>query len=720
MERILKLRYVTLVSLLAVAAFLVLQGRGADPAEAIDTFTIDYDVALSDSSAGANATITEFFTIGATDAFFDDDRVVLSTPADPGGVTGWATPDYASVAIGAVVGSSISASTIGIANSPCSQIAPVPFDPLVNAVTDVTGPNDGDPDGPAADAWDGFKDLNADGLADSVTEYPFFLEGVLPQNSSTSTHPSVSTGDPDTGGPPLARLSGRVLNFAGQVGTHVALELLIYSPGQLEDLFGILAADGYPMVIVLENPDDNRPSTPSTITDVCAPLTTFITRAGRSSDNPASPAAEPVVDIWTNPSSASTQTFTADLTSIPDADHDGLDNSLDTCPFIANLENPRLGGDAGDPDGDGIDSACDNTSIFTPAPKTLNPLPWSATSPCRFGAGDDGLEETCDAEVLVIGGFGFLNRDDKCPMHFDVTDADSDGDGIGDVCDIGAGAEDDSANACSAVLIGPASNPGPFDLFTAECGTADACTGVGAGIDDDGDLVIDDGCAGGPSAAGGSPDVVDGSPINVRPTATVSILELHDISIVGLKGASKTKSGETHGYSVRLRNDSPEDETIPVLIAAAAVSGCAKPGLDWTGAEGGGPDGIPDDFTPDADITADFPIVVEDAVEVIFPPVNNFIGTDVTLKAGKQKQGIDFNVIYGDCPLAATGPEDKTPTDYIVVVDVCHSGDGDPLGFFSAGDCPTFQAPDGGLDTNFGNDSRTTLLINNTEFFKIP
>ena len=135
MGRVMKLRNVALVSLLAVAAFMVLLGRGADPAEAIDTFTIDYDVTLSDASTGANADIVEFFSIGSTDAFFDDDRVVLSTPADPAGLVGWAEPNYGSVAIGAVVGSSISSSTLGIANSPCSQIAPVPFDPLVNGTT---------------------------------------------------------------------------------------------------------------------------------------------------------------------------------------------------------------------------------------------------------------------------------------------------------------------------------------------------------------------------------------------------------------------------------------------------------------------------------------------------------------------------------------------------------------------------------------------------------
>ena len=58
-------------------------------------------------------------------------------------------------------------------------------------------------------------------------------------------------------------------------------------------------------------------------------------------------------------------TFTMYSVSQGDADGDGIENDLDTCPFDVNEGDPRVAGD-GDPDNDGLDSACD------PEPEVAN------------------------------------------------------------------------------------------------------------------------------------------------------------------------------------------------------------------------------------------------------------------------------------------------------------------------------------------------------------
>ncbi len=68
-----------------------------------------------------------------------------------------------------------------------------------------------------------------------------------------------------------------------------------------------------------------------------------------------------------------------------DADGDGYENSLDTCPLALNVGNPRITGD-GDLDSDGLDAVCDpNDNV----------------------AGGTNSDEDGD---------GYLNRQDNCPL----------------------------------------------------------------------------------------------------------------------------------------------------------------------------------------------------------------------------------------------------------------------------------------------------------------
>jgi len=134
-----------------------------------------------------------------------------------------------------------------------------------------------------------------------------------------------------------------------------------------------------------------------------------------------------------------------------DADNDGIQNSLDTCPFAANKGSPTIpnDGDAvdtsvlGDADGDGLNSVCDPND---------DPLGGGATS---------------DQD-----GDGYSTRQDNCPLISngqDQTDEltrnqeDDDLDSIGTACDPEplAGAGDlIQVNLEGEVVIGAGSGPG--------------------------------------------------------------------------------------------------------------------------------------------------------------------------------------------------------------------------------------------------------------------
>ena len=94
------------------------------------------------------------------------------------------------------------------------------------------------------------------------------------------------------------------------------------------------------------------------------------------------------------------------LQSERDADDDGMENTLDTCPTSGNPDSfdPRNTDSPGDNDKDGIPNICDPTPD-----ENLN-------------AGDQD-------------GDGFLNRGDNCPIVANADQADADRDGLGNLCD---------------------------------------------------------------------------------------------------------------------------------------------------------------------------------------------------------------------------------------------------------------------------------------------
>jgi hypothetical protein len=129
--------------------------------------------------------------------------------------------------------------------------------------------------------------------------------------------------------------------------------------------------------------------------------------------------------------------YTWTAAAIPeDADGDGVPDSEDNCPAVANP------GQA-DVDGDGIGDACDpctdvdndgycaETDDCDDTDASINP---GATEICG-----DGIDQDCSGADLECNadddGDGIPNLEDNCPAVANPDQTDTDGDGIGDVCD---------------------------------------------------------------------------------------------------------------------------------------------------------------------------------------------------------------------------------------------------------------------------------------------
>jgi hypothetical protein len=127
-----------------------------------------------------------------------------------------------------------------------------------------------------------------------------------------------------------------------------------------------------------------------------------------------------------------------------DSDGDGIDDSVDNCPFVFNPFQQDF-------DGDGVGDACDNC-VFAPNPDQTNSdtdALGDACDNCDFTANPDQadadgdlLGDTCDncpnfpnsfQEDLDADGVGDVC--DNCPFLANTNQQDSDGDGVGNACD---------------------------------------------------------------------------------------------------------------------------------------------------------------------------------------------------------------------------------------------------------------------------------------------
>ncbi len=357
-----------------------------------------------DSSPGAKSDITSTFGIEAPDANFA--AVVNFTPP------GWTVASDADVTDGAIVARLFSQAVLGFLNNACNTLLNVSFD-LMDATTNqsqtvIFNNEEGDSN------TDGEQFELVNGLPQGVTKYPDYLTRVL-----------VDHVDGGHALPLRARLYGQTVVSA----TNVSLNFAIFEPGVTVRDVTLDPALGYPSATVLQTgPDPNIQPAPAPITDFCSPLRTSTTTYGLSQDNPKTPGSEAGATFRANPSAAGDYGFVTFTAGLRDADNDGFENSLDSCPFIPNPGwDPRSLAYTGDKDKDGLPDNCD-------------PLPDDRANP----AGHGGINDH--------DGDGYENRQDNCPLDKNSlgiafinaggpdNQRDSDLDGIGDACDIaGAG-----------------------------------------------------------------------------------------------------------------------------------------------------------------------------------------------------------------------------------------------------------------------------------------
>jgi hypothetical protein len=351
-----------LAALLAAAAFLLLWPGDLSAQNGGSNFNPDVNVEVDGYWVSGEENVRINSNLYANNVMYD--AWVQFTPADWLVATGSSVPD------GAQVGDAWIGMNVGFDNGPCNtwvQADVTTLDCTTNTAVTVS-------------FADGFADANSNGLPDACDKYPAFLKTLFP------------------GITPRARYYGQ----ADVYGSPTSLNFVVFEPGTT--LYGTAfdPGSGYPMATVFNDP--TAAPAPSATTDVCTNWQRYESFWQRSSDNPDTFANEDGYLLRRNPSDWGNYNFATFVRGRPDADGDGIENQLDTCPLDGNWdENPRNGNG---PDGDGLDSVCD------PA--------W------------DVYNEDQD-------GDGYLNRGDNCPLNANgvggTNQADTDKDGIGNVCD---------------------------------------------------------------------------------------------------------------------------------------------------------------------------------------------------------------------------------------------------------------------------------------------
>lgn len=389
---------VTPVLLLALVVALA----AGDTARA-GTFNPILEVTIANDAAEEPSDFVVDFNLPEGDVNFAG--VVSFIPGDWGVVPGSAIP------VGTEVGGLDALATLGLLNSPCNQQLPVSFEFQNGSIDTGDEVSYFDDDGSGTPDFAEDKDNN--GIVDAVDKYPDFLNRIFPDLQ------------------PLRRSAG----IAIVAGLPILLQFLIFEPGtEINELIPSDEELGYPSVTVLLNAGDpDATPAPGAITDFCSELRSSNRSLGTSPDG---------INLYVNPQPG-TYTFTTVAVGQSDADGDGFENGLDTCPFDPNVGNPRVAG-SGDADNDGLDAACDPDDNQT------------------------NSDEYAD---------GYLNRQDNCPLvpngqpqdpdnpgPDETNQADRDLDQIGDACDPNPDQRDGdliTAQLTKDVVIGGGGPGGP-------------------------------------------------------------------------------------------------------------------------------------------------------------------------------------------------------------------------------------------------------------------
>jgi len=219
---------------------------------------------------------------------------------------------------------------------------------------------------------------------------------------------------------------------------------------------------------------------------------------GVTHDNPDTPANEGGIPIRTIPDTGTQIVGISYGASQRDADGDGFENALDTCPYTPDtVWNPHLQ-DTGAATGDS--DIYSGTSYPDGIPDTCDPTPTEAT------AGQPPPGSVGNPQPTDHDGDGFLNRGDNCPTVANADQADKDpgptgeevGDGIGDACDQNPGSPDGAEIKCIKTSVAVAGG----DPNTAYSGCLSDLPPVAGGTIDTSAVGGAGGAAGGAAGAG--------------------------------------------------------------------------------------------------------------------------------------------------------------------------------------------------------------------------
>jgi hypothetical protein len=225
------------------------------------------------------------------------------------------------------------------------------------------------------------------------------------------------------------------------------VNVLVFDPGTALPGLTFPASLGYIVVVVEQDP--TAPPAPSVVSEACTTFQYIRQDLGLTDNNPSTPANEGGVAYRSNPAADGSYAFLEYLRSRRDHDGDAIENEMDSCPFVATGSwNPRINDPVWDFDSDGIPGKDD---VAQPGEQLL------------AGSGCDPTPLTANTDP---DGDAYLNRQDNCPLTANGASqdnqADTDGDAIGNLCDVVDTAPDGHLHevcASANVAIGSGGTP---------------------------------------------------------------------------------------------------------------------------------------------------------------------------------------------------------------------------------------------------------------------